>query len=40
MIDLEEEKKKSELREQAKLELEEWYKHHEEQIKKTKSTNR
>lgn len=38
--DLEEEKKKDELREQAKKELEDWYKHHEEAIAKTKSSNR
>jgi len=38
--DREEEKKKDELREQAKKELEDWYKHHEEAIAKTKSSNR
>lgn len=38
--DLEEEKKKEELREQARKELEDWYKHHEEAIAKTKSSNR
>jgi DNA phosphorothioation-dependent restriction protein DptG len=38
--DLEEDKKKEELREQAKKELEDWYKHHEETISKTKSANR
>jgi len=38
--DLEEEKKKLELREQAKKELEDWYKHHEESISKTKASNR
>lgn len=38
--DREEETKKDELREQAKKELEDWYKHHEEAIAKTKSSNR
>ncbi|CAG0897592.1 unnamed protein product [Darwinula stevensoni] len=38
--DAEEEKAKLALREQAKRELEEWYKNHEEQISKTKSANR
>lgn len=38
--DVEEEKKKEELREQAKKELEDWYKHHEDAISKTKSSNR
>lgn len=38
--DKEEEKKKEELREIAKKELEDWYKHHEEQIAKTKAANR
>lgn len=38
--DLDEEKKKEELREQAKKELEDWYKHHEESISKTKASNR
>jgi hypothetical protein len=38
--DIEEEKKKDELREQAKKELEDWYKHHEDAISKTKSANR
>eukprot|EP00088_Acartia_fossae_P063330 TRINITY_DN7708_c0_g1_i1.p1 TRINITY_DN7708_c0_g1~~TRINITY_DN7708_c0_g1_i1.p1 ORF type:complete len:218 (+),score=72.05 TRINITY_DN7708_c0_g1_i1:56-709(+) len=38
--DAEEEKKKEELREQAKKELEDWYKHYEEQLEKTKETNR
>lgn len=38
--DREEEKKKLELREQAKKELEDWYKHHEESISKTKASNR
>jgi len=38
--DKEEEIKKDELREIAKKELEDWYKHHEEQIAKTKAANR
>ncbi|XP_063698701.1 clathrin light chain isoform X3 [Culicoides brevitarsis] len=38
--DAEEETKKTELREQARKELEDWYKHHEDTISKTKSTNR
>lgn len=38
--DREEELKKTELREQARKELEDWYKHHEESIGKTKATNR
>lgn len=38
--DREEELKKTELREQARKELEDWYKHHEESIAKTKTTNR
>lgn len=38
--DREEELKKTELREQARKELEDWYKHHEESISKTKTTNR
>lgn len=38
--DREEEKKKLELREEAKKELEDWYKHHEESISKTKASNR
>lgn len=38
--DEEEEIKKDELREVAKKELEDWYKHHEEQIAKTKAANR
>lgn len=38
--DLEEERRKEKLREQAKQELEDWYKHHEESIAKTKSSNR
>lgn len=38
--DANEEKRKEELREGAKRELEEWYKHHEEQIAKTKAANR
>jgi len=38
--DMEEEIKKEELREQAKIELEEWYRHHEEQMSKTRSANR
>lgn len=38
--DLEEERRKEALRVQAKQELEDWYKHHEESIAKTKSSNR
>ncbi|KAL3266555.1 hypothetical protein HHI36_010722 [Cryptolaemus montrouzieri] len=38
--DAEEEKKKQELREIAKKELEDWYKNHEETIAKTKAANR
>lgn len=38
--DVEEEKKREELKLQAKKELEDWYKQHEETITKTKSTNR
>nr|CAI5850920.1 unnamed protein product [Callosobruchus analis] len=38
--DKEEEKKKQELREIAKKELEDWYKNHEETIAKTKAANR
>uniref|UniRef100_A0A1B6KUT6 Clathrin light chain n=1 Tax=Graphocephala atropunctata TaxID=36148 RepID=A0A1B6KUT6_9HEMI len=38
--DANEEKKKAEMREAAKRELEEWYKHHEEVIAKTKADNR
>uniref|UniRef100_A0A1B6FKZ0 Clathrin light chain n=1 Tax=Cuerna arida TaxID=1464854 RepID=A0A1B6FKZ0_9HEMI len=38
--DANEEKKKAEMREAAKKELEEWYKHHEELIAKTKADNR
>ncbi|XP_058129478.1 clathrin light chain isoform X9 [Anopheles ziemanni] len=38
--DCEEERKKDELREQARKELEDWYKHHEEAISKTKAANR
>lgn len=38
--DREEELKKNELREQARKELEDWYKHHEDAIAKTKATNR
>lgn len=39
-IDREEEKKKEELREIAKKELEDWYRNHEETIAKTKAANR
>lgn len=39
-IDADEEKKKEELRQVAKKELEEWYKIHKEQIAKTKDVNR
>lgn len=38
--DAEEEIKKQELHESAKKELEEWYRHHAEQVEKTKSQNR
>ncbi|XP_069696390.1 clathrin light chain-like isoform X10 [Periplaneta americana] len=38
--DANEEKRKDELREGAKKELDEWYRHHEEQIAKTKTANR
>ncbi|XP_055588900.1 clathrin light chain isoform X2 [Uranotaenia lowii] len=38
--DREEELKKEELREQARKELEDWYKHHDEAISKTKAANR
>lgn len=38
--DVEEEKKREELKVQAKKELEDWYKQHEETITKTKSSNR
>lgn len=38
--DSEEEKKKQELREIAKKELDDWYKHHNEQLEKTKENNR
>lgn len=38
--DANEEKRKEELREGAKKELDEWYRHHEEQIAKTKTANR
>lgn len=38
--DAEEETKKEEWRQIAKKELEDWYKHHEEQISKTKAANR
>jgi len=38
--DADEEKKMDELREQAKQELQDWYKHYEEQLEKTKETNR
>lgn len=39
-LDEEEEHKKKEMKEQAKKELEEWYKHHKEAIEKTRSANR
>lgn len=39
-LDKEEEKKKLELREIAKKELEDWYHNHEEAIAKTKAANR
>lgn len=39
-LDREEEKKKQELREIAKKELEDWYKNHDEAIAKTKAANR
>jgi hypothetical protein len=38
--DANEEKRKEELREGASKELAEWYRHHEEQIAKTKTANR
>lgn len=38
--DRNEEIKKQELREAAKKELEEWYKHHKQLIAKTRSSNR
>lgn len=38
--DVNEEKKKGEWRVAAKKELEEWYRHHEDLITKTKATNR
>lgn len=38
--DAEEERKREELKQQAKKELEDWYKQHEETITKTKSSNR
>ncbi|RZF34525.1 hypothetical protein LSTR_LSTR016606 [Laodelphax striatellus] len=38
--DLNEEKKKEELRTAAKSELDEWYRHHEELIAKTRAANR
>ena len=39
-IDEEEERKKKEMKEQARKELEDWYKHHKEAIDKTRSANR
>ena len=38
--DQEEEKKKKEMKDNAKKELEEWYKHHKEAIEKTRLANR
>ncbi|KAK3782412.1 hypothetical protein RRG08_033053 [Elysia crispata] len=38
--DQEEEVRKKELREKAKKELDDWYKHHQEQLEKTKENNR
>ncbi|XP_059142240.1 clathrin light chain B-like isoform X1 [Physella acuta] len=38
--DSEEEKRKKELKEKAKKELDDWYKHHTEQLEKTKENNR
>lgn len=38
--DANEEKRKEELREGARKELAEWYRHHEDQIAKTKTANR
>lgn len=38
--DLEEEVKFKELREQARKERDDWYKHHEDSIRKTKASNR
>lgn len=40
IADANEEKKKEEWREAAKKELEEWYRHHEDLIAKTKAANR
>lgn len=40
MLDAEEAQKKEEWRESAKKELDDWYKHHNEQVHKTKETNR
>ena len=39
-IDEEEGEKKTEMREIAKKELDDWYKHHAEQLEKTKENNR
>jgi hypothetical protein len=39
-VDVEEEKKKLELRDIARKELEDWYRNHEEAIAKTKAANR
>ena len=39
-IDEEEERKKKEMKEAARKELEDWYKHHKETIEKTRSANR
>lgn len=39
-IDKEEEQKRGEMREIAKKELDDWYKHHGEQMEKTKDNNR
>ena len=38
--DQEEEKKKTEMKEHARKELDDWYKHHKEAIEKTRSANR
>ena len=38
--DQEEEVRKKELRDKAKKELDDWYKHHQEQLEKTKENNR
>lgn len=39
-LDEEEERKKTEMKEQAHKELDDWYKHHKETIEKTRAANR